>query len=208
MCDLASGSDGSSLASGNSPVVTTECSQKLIISSVLARRAGKRLMMTTQAAPRFISSKLGYLASACRLLFLSLSLLSTTGWSAILDPQIERAYFVDKDATFDIGTIEQAPFKPYAKRLNIGYQLAPIWIRLRITPEIQPRESADYAHSGHLMLRVGPHDTNQIEVYEFSEGQWLSQTAGDFSPHQPQGVLTIISASDCAITRLSQKQFI
>lgn len=139
-------------------------------------------MMTTQAAPRFISSKLDYLASACRLLFLSLSLLSTTGWSAILDPQIERAYFVDKDATFDIGTIEQAPFKPYAKRLNIGYQLAPIWIRLRITPEIQPRESADYAHSGHLMLRVGPHDTNQIEVYEFSEGQWLSQTAGDFFP--------------------------
>lgn len=182
MRDLASGSDGSSLESGNAPVVTTKCSQKLIISSVLARRAGKRLMMTTQAEPSLISSKIDYLASACRLLFLSLSLLSTTGWSAILDPQIERAYFVDKDATFDIGTIEQAPFKSYAKRLNIGYQLAPIWIRLRITPEVQARESTDYANSGYLVLRVGPHDTNHIEMYEFSEGQWRSQTAGDFFP--------------------------
>jgi signal transduction histidine kinase len=139
-------------------------------------------MMTTQAMPSLISSKIDYLASAFRLLFLSLSLLSTAGSSAILDPQIERAYFVDKDATFDIGTIEQAPFKPYAKRLNIGYQLAPIWIRLRVTPEVQTRESINYANSGHLVLRVGPHDTNQIEVYEFIGERWLSQTAGDFFP--------------------------
>lgn len=139
-------------------------------------------MMTTQAERRLFPSLLGRAALACRLLCLSLCLSSTTCWSAISDPLNERAYFVDEDAAFDIGTIEQAPFKPYTKRLNIGYQLAPIWIRLRITPDPQPRESTGYSSSGHLVLRVGPHDTNQIEVYEFSEGQWLSQSAGDFFP--------------------------
>jgi signal transduction histidine kinase len=139
-------------------------------------------MMTSQAGCSGISSKIDCLASVCRLLFLSLWLVSTASWGAIVDPLNERAYFVDKDAAFDIGTIEQAPFKPFAKRLNIGYQTAPIWLRLRLTPVAQPRESTGTSSSGHLVLRVGPHDTNQIEVYEFSEGQWLSQTAGDFFP--------------------------
>ena len=139
-------------------------------------------MMTTQEERRFVFYKIDRLANLCRLLLLSLWLVSPASWGAILDPLNERAYFVDKDATFDIGTIEQAPFKPYVKRLNIGYQLAPIWIRLRVTPVAQPPESTGNSSSGHLVLRVGPHDTNQIEVYEFSDGQWLSQTAGDFFP--------------------------
>ena len=139
-------------------------------------------MMTSQEERRFVFYKIDRLANLCRLLLLSLWLLSPASWGAIVDPLNERAYFVDKDAAFDIGTIEQAPFKPFAKRLNIGYQLAPIWIRLRVTPVAQPPESTGNANSGHLVLRVGPHDTNQIEVYEFSDGQWLSQTAGDFFP--------------------------
>ena len=139
-------------------------------------------MMTSRAGSSRISSKIDCLASVCRLLFLSLWLVSTASWGAIVDPLNERAYFVDKDAAFDIGTIEQAPFKPFAKRLNIGYQTAPIWLRLRLTPVAQPLESTGNSSSGHLVLRVGPHDTNQIEVYEFSGGQWLSQTAGDFFP--------------------------
>lgn len=139
-------------------------------------------MMTSQEERRFVFYKIDRLANLCRLLLLSLWLLSPASWGAIVDPLNERAYFVDKDAAFDIGTIEQAPFKPFAKRLNIGYQLAPIWIRLRVTPVAQPPESTGNANSGHLVLRVGPHDTNQIEVYEFSDGQWLSRTAGDFFP--------------------------
>ena len=139
-------------------------------------------MMTSQEERRFVFYKIDRLANLCRLLLLSLWLLSPASWGAIVDPLNERAYFVDKDAAFDIGTIEQAPFKPFAKRLNIGYQLAPIWIRLRVTPVAQPPESTGNSSSGHLVLRVGPHDTNQIEVYEFSDGQWLSQTAGDFFP--------------------------
>ncbi len=138
--------------------------------------------MTSQEERRFVFYKIDRLANLCRLLLLSLWLLSPASWGAIVDPLNERAYFVDKDAAFDIGTIEQAPFKPFAKRLNIGYQLAPIWIRLRVTPVAQPPESTGNANSGHLVLRVGPHDTNQIEVYEFSDGQWLSRTAGDFFP--------------------------
>jgi signal transduction histidine kinase len=179
---LAYGIDSSNLESGDSSIAVAECSQKLTNSSIPVTSIDRRLMMIAAAGLRFISSKIDCLASVCRLLFISLWLVSTASWSAIVDPQIERAYFVDKDAAFDVGTIEQAPFKPYAKRLNIGYQLAPIWLRLRLTPAAQSPESTANSSSGHLVLRVGPHDTNQIEVYEFSEGQWLTQTAGDFFP--------------------------
>jgi signal transduction histidine kinase len=139
-------------------------------------------MMTSRAERRITSPLLDRLALACRLLCLSLWLLSSACWGAINDPLNERAYFVDRDAAFDISNIDQAPFKPYTKRLNIGYQLAPIWIQLRVTPEVQASEFIDYESSGHLVLRVGPHDTNQIEVYEFIEGHWVTQTAGDFFP--------------------------
>ena len=139
-------------------------------------------MMTTQAGPSRTLFNIDDLASAFRLVFLSLWLLSSASWAAIVDPLIERAYFVDKAATFDIDSIERATFKPFAKRLNIGYQLAPIWVRLRVTPAAQAPESVSYSESERFVLRIGPHDTNQIDVYEFIDGQWQSQTAGDFFP--------------------------
>ncbi len=138
--------------------------------------------MTTQAERCLIPSLLNHLALACRPLCLFLCFLSATCWGAITDPLNERAYFIDKDAVFDISTIEQATFKPYTKRLNIGYQLAPIWVRLHVRPVAQTPESAIDGASDHLVLRIGPRDTNQIDVYEFSDGQWLSRTAGDLFP--------------------------
>jgi signal transduction histidine kinase len=139
-------------------------------------------MMATPAGPSRIFLSIHHLASACRLVFLSLWLLSSASWAASLDPLIERAYFVDQAASFDIDSIESATFKPFVKRLNIGYELAPIWVRLRVTPIAQPPESVSYVESGHFVLRIGPHDTNQIDVFEFIDGKWQSQTAGDFFP--------------------------
>ena len=35
-----------------------------------------------------------------------------------------------------------------------------------------------------MILRIGPHDTNQMEVYEFDRGQWQVQTVGDMFPQR------------------------
>lgn len=137
-------------------------------------------MTRTRERRRSIGSILDQLATISRWLCVCLGLISTVSWSSVADPLNERSYFVDKDGTFDIQTIGQAEFKPFAKRLNIGYELAPIWIRLRVTPMAPSTSSTEHPASGHLVLRTGPHDTNQIDVYEFSDGEWRRWTAGDF----------------------------
>jgi signal transduction histidine kinase len=137
------------------------------------------LMMKIQDRWSRLCCSLDHLAAKSRLACLCLLLLSTSCWGMVADPLNERSYFVDKNAAFDIHSIEQAEFKPFAKRLNIGYELAPIWIRLRVTPGTQSASAADNLPSGHLVLRTGPHDVNQIDVYEFNNGEWRRRTAGD-----------------------------
>ncbi|CAM8631962.1 HATPase domain containing protein [Oxalobacteraceae bacterium] len=96
------------------------------------------------------------------------------------EPAVEQSFFIDQNSQFDINAIEGAPFKPFEKRLNLGYQAAPIWVRMRIAP---PASSA-VADAGldQMILRIGPHDADQIEVYEFDRGQWQIQTVGDIFP--------------------------
>ena len=90
---------------------------------------------------------------------------------------VEQSFFIDQNFQFDINSIANAQFKAFEKRLNLGYQAAPIWVRMRITP------SADAAVKP-TILRIGPHDANQIEVYEFDRGQWQVQTVGDLFPQK------------------------
>jgi two-component system, sensor histidine kinase LadS len=96
------------------------------------------------------------------------------------EPAVEQSFFIDKNSQFDIGAIEGASFKDFEKRLNLGYQAAPIWIRMRIAPPAS--SSAADAGLNQMILRVGPHDADKIEVYEFDHGQWQIQTVGDMFP--------------------------
>jgi signal transduction histidine kinase len=98
------------------------------------------------------------------------------------EPAVEQSFFIDNNSQFDIGAIEGAPFKDFEKRLNLGYQAAPIWIRMRIAPPAS--SSATDAGLNQMILRIGPHDADQIEVYEFDHGQWQIQTVGDMSPRK------------------------
>jgi len=96
------------------------------------------------------------------------------------DPVVEQVFFVDSNSQFDINSIPEAPFKAFEKRLNLGYQAAPVWVRMRISPGVV--SSAADAAIKQMILRIGPHDANQIEVYEFDRGQWQFQTVGDLFP--------------------------
>lgn len=103
---------------------------------------------------------------------------------ASVNPQFEKSYFIDNDAQFTIDSIERAPFTPYPKRLNLGFQKTPVWVKLYITPSIISSEFPDSSESNNLILRVGPHDINQVVMYEFDQGQWLMQSAGDLYPEK------------------------
>ena len=139
----------------------------------------RQFMMTTWGRRWLYRFKIDRLIMAGRLVCLCLWFLSAGSSASITDPQNERSYFVDKNGVFDIHTIERAPFKPFDKRLNIGYELAPIWVRLSVMPRVQPPSPTVSSSSGHLILRMGPHDTNQIDVYELSDGEWQRRSTGD-----------------------------
>jgi two-component system, sensor histidine kinase LadS len=96
------------------------------------------------------------------------------------EPTVEQSFFIDKNVQFDINAIEGASFKDFEKRLNLGYQTAPIWIRMRIVPPVST--TAADAGLNQMILRIGPHDADQIAVYEFDRGQWQVQTVGDIFP--------------------------
>ena len=98
------------------------------------------------------------------------------------EPVVEQAFFIDNNFQFDINSIAEAPFKAFEKRLNLGYQAAPIWVRMRIASPA-PNSAAD-AGTRQMILRIGPHDTNQMEVYELDRGQWQVQTVGDMFPQR------------------------
>jgi len=95
------------------------------------------------------------------------------------NPTYEQSYFIDKQFQFNIGSIDHAPFTAYSKHLNLGYQKTPVWVQIRITPSRAYSELAVPSELNNLILRVGPHDTNQIDMYEFDQGLWQVQTAGD-----------------------------
>jgi len=120
--------------------------------------------------------RLGYFLCLCLWLF------SASAATASDEPLFAQSFFIDSSSQFDINTIEGAPFKDFEKRLNLGYQLAPIWVKIRIAPSAP--SSATGARMEPMILRVGPHNANQIEVYEFDRGQWQVQTAGDLFPQQ------------------------
>ena len=117
-----------------------------------------------------------------RLLCLCLLVLSPAVLMAATDPVYDHHLFVDKNFQFDIHSIDRAPFEVSRRKLNLGYESAPIWVRLRI--DSSPSGNAADATTGRLILRVGPHDTNQIEVYEFFEDRWHVQTVGDLFPEK------------------------
>lgn len=97
-------------------------------------------------------------------------------------PLVEQVFFVDKNSQFDINSIPEAPFKAFEKRLNLGYQAAPVWVRMRISPGVVSSAADDAIKQ--MILRIGPHDANQIEVYEFDRGHWQFQTVGDLFPQR------------------------
>jgi signal transduction histidine kinase len=103
-------------------------------------------------------------------------------FSASVNPSYERSYFIDKQLQFDIDTIDSAPFTPYTKHFNLGYQKTPVWVQIRITPSNASSELTSPSELSSLLLRVGPHDTNRIDMYEFDQGLWQVQTAGDLQP--------------------------
>ena len=102
--------------------------------------------------------------------------------SAATAINVDHSYFFDTQARLDIESVATAPFKDSDKKLNLGYKKGSIWIRLKITPSTDQSLAQAKPASETVIIRVGPHDLNTIELYEFDAGKWHRQVAGDLLP--------------------------
>jgi signal transduction histidine kinase len=94
---------------------------------------------------------------------------------------ISKAYLKDTSGNAGIESLAAADFKPYAGNFQMFFENHPLWLRL--TP--QPASAGAVSKpdtAGPLVLRVGPHSVDSIELYERVAGQWVRRFAGDKHP--------------------------
>lgn len=103
--------------------------------------------------------------------------------------EVDRAFFYDSTSSLDLETLTAAAFTPYKNDLSLGFKEGTIWIRLVIpSSPIAADESAQAVrgNSGReqLVLRVGPHSLDKIQLYEKVAGKWIHQIAGALHAEQ------------------------
>jgi len=91
--------------------------------------------------------------------------------------QIDSAFFQDTQNEVLIEDVAKVQFKPYSGILRLGYQSGATWVRLKIS--VNDTKVDDKNIKQPLILRVSPHFLDQIELYQFADGTWSRQTAGD-----------------------------
>ena len=92
-----------------------------------------------------------------------------------------KAYFKDASGNAGIESLASADFKPYAGNFQMLFENHPLWFRLTPQPA-SAREVGALDTAGPLVLRVGPHSVDRIELHERVAGQWVRRIAGDQQP--------------------------
>ena len=94
---------------------------------------------------------------------------------------ISKAYLKDTPGNAGIDSLAAADFKPYAGNFQMFFENHPLWLRLTPQPASAGAVSTPDT-AGPLVLRVGPHSVDSIELYERVAGQWVRRFAGDKHP--------------------------
>jgi signal transduction histidine kinase len=114
-----------------------------------------------------------------RLVFLWLvTLFQMPAYAAELGYSVTQAFHREVAADVSIDTIGTRHLTPYEGLLRLGFESDAVWIELTLTPLKAITGDAVDAKTP-LILRVGPHSLDRIDLYEFVAGQWTRQVSGD-----------------------------
>lgn len=111
-------------------------------------------------------------------LFLLMAALQSLAHAQDRSLLLERAFLKDPAAGLSVAQVVAEPFRIWDGNLHLGFQPGVVWIRLKIdkTPEQGTVQSSS------PVLRVGPHYLDQIEVFEYIQGQWRHHKRGALHP--------------------------
>jgi hypothetical protein len=105
------------------------------------------------------------------ILFLCLAFWQTTAFSGSAPLLLERAYLKDPGGTLTLESVRDAAFRPYQGDLVLGLNPGAVWVRLTVAPAGVENERPTSA-----VLHVSPNRLEQVELFAFSQGQWVTQS--------------------------------
>ena len=117
---------------------------------------------------------------------------ATTSQAAVNTFALNSAYLIQpsKEVQFDgVAALPQEKFRPFTNDLRLGFVDAPVWIKLRITPQQASTSQASFATvaDSAVVLRLGLLSLDSIELYEQVAGTWVKQIRGDTVPQKYAG---------------------
>ena len=92
---------------------------------------------------------------------------------------IKKYYYLDSNSSWDIHTIEDAPFVPYESDLQKGFTSNTVWVKLEISTNVFANSLLNEVGTYPLTLRVGSLTLDSIKYYEKYRDSWYVQQLGD-----------------------------
>lgn len=90
---------------------------------------------------------------------------------------MQTEYYPDPSGQHQIGSVNELTFLPFTRRLALGFDAPPVWLRITLRPlGVGP------AAGQPLILRVGPSQIDELDFYQLVDGQWRATLAGDRRP--------------------------
>ncbi len=108
------------------------------------------------------------------ILFLSLAFWQLTAFSFAKPLVLESAYFKDSSSALTLEQARTAPFQVYQGSLGLGFEPSAVWVRLTLSPAT----AAPDGRAAEVVLQVGPHHLERIDLFVQTGGQWTQKTRG------------------------------
>lgn len=94
------------------------------------------------------------------------------------DPlRVEKAFLHDPHQTLTPEQLGQRDFQAFSGELNLGYRSGAVWVRIQLEPG-QADPAPGSSPNKPLVFRVGPHQLEQLELFEPSPKGWVVQRSG------------------------------
>jgi signal transduction histidine kinase len=95
---------------------------------------------------------------------------------------VERSFFEDKTGQLSFEQARHAQYKKIDGILFNGYGNNPIWVKLKIDPNLHKNSNENTSLNSPLIIRISPAYLDQIELFDLAEPSTKPRLLGDHFP--------------------------
>ena len=95
---------------------------------------------------------------------------------------VERSFFEDKTGQLSFEQARHEQYKKIDEMLFNGYGDFPIWLKIKIDPNLHKNSEKNLSEKSPLIVRISPAYLDQIELFDLAEPNKKSRVLGDHFP--------------------------